>query len=101
VSGTTTAPRVDISALAASLYGEAAERIAQVVVLTIDRLDERGLRLSQLQKIELAQTALVVTEGLEAHFAEDLKRTLENDGVATWGLSDDLERMLGGDDARG
>lgn len=94
-------PRVDIGALAGSIYGEASDRIAQVVVLTIDRLDEDGLPLHQMQKIELVKTAMQLTEGLEAHVAEDLKTTLEQDGVTTWGLSSDLEGWLGGgDDAR-
>jgi hypothetical protein len=91
---TGTTPRVDIGALAGALYGEAAQRIADMVVLTIDHLDEDGHALNQIQKIALVRTALITAEGLEVHFAEDIKRTLENDGVATWGLNSDLERLL-------
>ena len=92
---TGTAPRVDIGALAGSLYGEAATRIAHTAVLAIRWLDEDGNGLNEKQQVALVRTALIATESLEAHFAADIKTTLEHDGVTTWGLDDGLARLLG------
>jgi hypothetical protein len=92
---TTESPRVDIGALAVSLYSEPASRLARTVVLAMDHLEEDGRELNQLQKIALVRAALREAEGLERRFAEDIKTTLENDGVQTWGLDHDLERLLG------
>ena len=93
---TGTAPRIDIGALAGALYNEAATRIAETVVEVIDWLDDDGNGLNQKQRTALVRTALISTEGLEAHFALSLKTTLAIEGVRTWGLSDHLERLLGG-----
>jgi len=38
-------------------------------------------------------------DGFETHVARELKRTLESAGVETWGLNEELAKVLGGDDA--
>jgi hypothetical protein len=88
-------PRVDVGALAASLHRDAAMALADTVVLAIDWSEEEGCELNQKQKVQLVYAALRASANLEATFARTLIDDIEGEGVATWGLGEELERLLG------
>lgn len=76
-------PRIDVGAVAGSLYCEATARIAKTVSLAIEWFDEHGCPLTMSQKTALMRAALISAEGLEARFAEDLETILEANGMQT------------------
>ena len=78
-------PRVDVGALSGSLFNNAVRAVAETVVLTTDWLAGDGRELDQLQKVELVNVALLTTAGLEHRFLAELKTTLQEAGVETWG----------------
>lgn len=77
--------RVDVGALSASLFDDVSRALAEVVTLTDDFLREDGRELNQLQKGELVHRAISAGSGLERTFLRDIRRTLRDDGVETWG----------------
>jgi hypothetical protein len=95
----TSTPSVDIGALAGAIQGEAATRIADMLVVGCDHLNEDGRPLNQIQRCALTRAALRHFDGFEAAVASQLKNDLERAGVRVWGLDNELERMLGGDHA--
>lgn len=86
--------RVDIGALAAAIAAGVLRRAAEVVVITANRLEESSRELNEIQKTALAHTTLQCFDGIEIEIAAELKGELEREGVATWGLSDHLARLL-------
>ena len=92
---TTERPRVDIGALAGTIFDRVAEAMAATVVSTMDWCGESGRPLSRGQKLELVKTAILTATNLEAEIAKDIIDDLERSGVETWGLNDDLAKLLG------
>jgi hypothetical protein len=91
--------RVDIGALAAAIQCDAADLLADTIAHTAANLDDEGEGLnglSERQQAALVASALRHFDGFELEVAARLKRDLEQAGVATWGLPDRLERLLGG-----
>ena len=88
-------PKVDAGALAGSLHIDAAAALARTVVFAIDWSEEKGCELNQRQKVQSVDAALRASANLEATFARTLIDDLEESGVSAWGLSDELERVLG------
>src|SRR4029077_17099573 len=87
-------PRVDAGALGKAVFGEAAAALAETLVLAIDWNEEDDNELNQRQKITLARVAILNVSNLEATMTKTIVDTLERNGVETWGLSPDLERLL-------
>jgi hypothetical protein len=83
MSATTSAPtNVDVGALAGEISIDAARRVAELIVVTIDVLDNDGRSLNQLQNIELVQEALRAFDGFERACAETVAAALEGGGVS-------------------
>jgi hypothetical protein len=96
----TTEARVDVGALAGAIRNDAAERVASLLVVGFDSLEEDEKALNQPQKIELVQCAIEFLDGLEREVAVLLVDGLTRDGVAVWGLPRSLADLTpGGDDA--
>jgi hypothetical protein len=88
--------RVDAGALAGAMVGEMSKRFAELVVLTLDRLEEDDRALNQVQKIEFVRTALQVFDGLGFTAADEIISNLSAEGVETWGLTRELEERANG-----
>jgi hypothetical protein len=95
---TTTGSSVDVGAIAGNLQAEVADRLAETIVLTIDRLRDEERPLNQLQEIALVHTALRSFDGFERAAARCVVDDLTRNGVETWGLSTELSDLLPGDD---
>jgi len=92
---TTDRPSVDVGALSGELHGAAMDAMAATLIVAFDHLEEDDNPLNQLQRVELVREALLISANLEAMFARTIINDLERNGVATWGLDSDLERLLG------
>ena len=87
--------RIDVGALSGVLFDTAVQAAAGSVILTIDYLDEEENELNQLQKITLVHETMRSFANLEAVMAKTLIDGLEREGVEAWGLSSELEGLLG------
>ena len=87
--------RIDVGALSGVLFDTAVQAAAESVILTIDYLDEEENELNQLQKITLVHETMRSFANLEAVMAKTLIDGLEREGVEAWGLSSELEGLLG------
>jgi hypothetical protein len=88
-------PRIDVGALSGALFDTAVQAAAESVVLTIDHLDEEENTLNQNQKISLVHETMRSFANLEAVMAKTLIDELEREDVEVWGLSSELESLLG------
>ena len=79
-------------AIAAAIAHDVLERAAELIVLTIDHLDEDGRELSERQKQALMYESLRAFDGTEAQIRAELDRAIE------WANRDAAARV-GGDDA--
>jgi hypothetical protein len=93
----TTEVRVDVGALAAALRGDVSDRLATTLIAGFEHLEDDGLGLDQLQKTTLTEQALNVFDGIERDFASIIVRDLTREGIAVWGLPDELADLLPGD----
>lgn len=91
---------VDIGALAGEIQSETAERIASFVVLSANYCEAEGNPLNERQKIEVFRQALRHFDGFEASIAAKLRFDLEEHGVKTWGLAQELEELITGQGGR-
>jgi hypothetical protein len=87
--------RIDVGALSGALFDTAVQAAAESVVLTVDHLDDEENGLNQLQKIALVHETMRCFANLEAVMAKKLIDEFEREGVQAWGLSSELEGLLG------
>ena len=82
---------VDIGAFAASLRFDAIGWLREVLAdwFAGDR------QLSEKQKVDLVYTLVDREEELELAIARALQKELGSEGVETWGLSGEFERLVG------
>jgi hypothetical protein len=66
------AGRLEPKALAGRIASDAHERIAEAITLTIDRLEEDGRELNQLQRVELFGSVLTCVDGFERQVYDTL-----------------------------
>jgi hypothetical protein len=95
---TLTTASVDIGALACSISADAAERLANAISCAFLWPEEDGRSLDELQKATILRSLFQHYDGFEATTARELKQELGRAGIATVGLSPELERLLGGND---
>jgi hypothetical protein len=85
--------RVDVGAMAATVRGEAAERVASMIATTAKALEEAGNGLNEKQAAEFIEGAVYSFDGFERSCAKAIVEALSTVGVEVWGLPDNLEDL--------
>ena len=86
-------PLVDVGALAATVRGEAAERVASMIATTIKTLEEDGNGLNEKQAAEFIEGAVYFFDGFERACTTQIIADLSRAGVKVWGLPDRLKNL--------
>ena len=91
----TGAPRIDLGGLTGTVYHELTGRLASAINLVFEWCDEDGVELNDVQKVQILRAMFASFEGIEAKIAVEIRDDLDRLGIEWWGLSDDLQRMVG------
>ena len=92
----TTTPAVDVGVLAASIQGEAAERMASTIASAITVCEETDNPLNELQRIEFTRSVVEHFDGFERAVAAQIIDALSRESIEVWGLPPRLEDVLPG-----